>query len=189
MTAKKMTLRAWTAWLKKYNQNEKSNYETFHGNSENVVLLAKLVGTKTQLQRALGIVRNHNKKGFLSESELQLRHELHSKLWPKLEKIKAAVYEKNPAPRIGTKRPLRASRATKKKPTKQLVARRLVNKKKGYFPNPLAANTMKYVVVQRSTKGDEHICYTTNNKYSMIIAEIFQKQAATGVTFFNLKLD
>jgi len=43
----------------------------------------------------------------------------------------------NPAPRIGTAHPKRKSEATKKTPTKRLVARRKRNTDEGYFPNPL----------------------------------------------------
>jgi hypothetical protein len=43
---------------------------------------------------------------------------------------------KNPAPRLGTKRPRRVSQITKKPPTKRLVTRRKANTQAGYFPNP-----------------------------------------------------
>lgn len=93
----------------------------------------------------------------------------------------------NPAPRIGTARPKRVSQVTKKAPTKRLVSRRRVNSEPGYYPNPNVPE-VKYVVIQRSPKGDEPICYTTNNRYSMAIANLLQERAAPGVTFFDLKV-
>lgn len=45
---------------------------------------------------------------------------------------------KNPAPRIGTVRPNRASQITRTKPTKRLVSRRKRNTDEGYFPNPVS---------------------------------------------------
>lgn len=44
--------------------------------------------------------------------------------------------QKNPRPRLGTKKPTRASSATGRAPTKRLVKRRKTNTRKGYFPNP-----------------------------------------------------
>ena len=43
---------------------------------------------------------------------------------------------KNPAPRVGTKKPMRKSQVTKSPPSKQLVKRRKKNTETGYFPNP-----------------------------------------------------
>lgn len=43
---------------------------------------------------------------------------------------------KNPAPRIGTKKPNRRSQATGARPSKRLVARRKANAYEGFFPNP-----------------------------------------------------
>lgn len=59
--------------------------------------------------------------------------------------------KRNPAPRLGTKSPRRPSqrpsRFTGRSPTKRLVARRLRNRKKGYFPNPIyyVVNRRKFV--------------------------------------------
>lgn len=49
---------------------------------------------------------------------------------------KLAKRQSNPRPRIGAKRPTRASSATGKAPTKRLVKRRKANTVKGFFPNP-----------------------------------------------------
>ena len=46
--------------------------------------------------------------------------------------------KKNPAPRIGTAKPKRKSQVTGKPPTKRLVARRMANAKKEFFPNPIS---------------------------------------------------
>lgn len=54
---------------------------------------------------------------------------------------KRKTIKKNPAPRIGTKKPNRRSQATGKAPTKRLVQRRKANAKKGYFPNPTESKT------------------------------------------------
>lgn len=51
----------------------------------------------------------------------------------------SGIYEtigSNPAPRIGTRKRLRASQATGKKPTRRLIRRRSANTRKGYYPNP-----------------------------------------------------
>ncbi len=63
---------------------------------------------------------------------------------PAAKKIRAALkrgqsgkgYKTNPRPRIGKKKPLRASSATGRAPSKRLISRRKRNAKKGYFPNP-----------------------------------------------------
>lgn len=49
---------------------------------------------------------------------------------------KATARKKNPAPRIGAKKPTRKSQITKQAPSKRLVKRRKANKVEGYFPNP-----------------------------------------------------
>jgi len=49
---------------------------------------------------------------------------------------KPTAAKKNPAKRIGTAKPKRASQATGKAPTKRLVSRRKANTTPGYFPNP-----------------------------------------------------
>lgn len=68
-------------------------------------------------------------------------------------------YSDNPAPRIGTKKPLRKSQVTKKPPTKRLVTRRKKNAKKGYFPNPKALAAV-YTVTKADAKTILHACGT-----------------------------
>ena len=58
----------------------------------------------------------------------------------------------NPAPRIGTAHPKRKSEATKKTPTKRLVARRKRNTKAGYYPNPLESQVHR----TRTKKNVDH---------------------------------
>lgn len=50
--------------------------------------------------------------------------------------VKRPARKANPAKRIGTKKPTRASAATGKAPSKRLVKRRKANTAEGYFPNP-----------------------------------------------------
>lgn len=73
---------------------------------------------------------------------------------------KAPTRKTNPAPRIGTKKPLRASQITGKPPTKRLVKRRKSNKVEGYFPNPSEisaayADKLPYRVQQQYTRAKE----------------------------------
>lgn len=50
--------------------------------------------------------------------------------------VKRVTRKANPAKRIGTKKPTRASAVTGKPPSKRLVKRRKANTAEGYFPNP-----------------------------------------------------
>ena len=62
------------------------------------------------------------------------------------------MYATNPARRIGTAHPKRKSEATKKTPTKRLVARRKRNTKAGYYPNPLESQVHR----TRTKKNVDH---------------------------------
>lgn len=96
--------------------------------------------------------------------------------------VESKAVRKNPAPRKGTAKPRRVSQATKRPPTKRLVARRQANVKLGYFPNPIN-EAISHVVVQRTTH-DEHICYTTNQKTAEQICDLLHLHAPKRVLFF-----
>jgi hypothetical protein len=95
------------------------------------------------------------------------------------------LYANNPAPRIGTARPKRRSQITKKAPSKRLVARRSVNTRKGYFPNPNLAisEKAKYAVYQSSPKGVEMIAMFTDWKTADATAKLYRHHAQKGVDF------
>lgn len=56
--------------------------------------------------------------------------------------------EENPRPRIGTKRPKRASEATGQAPSKRLVKRRKSNTEVGYFPNPIKSKCRAAILAE-----------------------------------------
>jgi len=70
------------------------------------------------------------------------------------------MYATNPARRIGTAHPKRKSEATKKTPTKRLVARRKRNTKAGYYPNPIDLHAefliMLHLALARFKKAKTH---------------------------------
>lgn len=72
---------------------------------------------------------------------------------------------KNPAPRIGTRKPLRRSQVTGKAPSRRLVARRRKNARKGFFPNPKVrhAGTGRKRVT-RMTTHKEFVVQTANDE-------------------------
>jgi hypothetical protein len=103
-------------------------------------------------------------------------------------------YNPNPAPRVGTARPRRASQITKKPPTKRLVKRRVVNTKKGYFPNPVdpveglnewGGKAFKFAIVQRAIDNNASVvALIPNQKDAVIFVGLLNKHAAKGVLFY-----
>jgi hypothetical protein len=92
-------------------------------------------------------------------------------------------YAKNPAPRLGTKRPRRVSQVTKKLPTTRLVKRRKANIQPGYFPNPVAVYD-KYVVFQKAPNGKlTRVCATDVSEFASVIADLLNSKAAKGARF------
>jgi hypothetical protein len=101
---------------------------------------------------------------------------------------------KNPAPRIGTASPRRRSQITKKPPTKRLVKRRVVNTKKGYFPNPVdpveglnewGGKAFKFAIVQRPADNNASVvALIPNQKDAVIFVDLLNKHAAKGVLFY-----
>lgn len=63
-----------------YEENEDNNYH-----SENVVLLAKHFGTEEDLEKALRILKEHQRIGYLTDELNEERYELNKKLYPMLE--------------------------------------------------------------------------------------------------------
>lgn len=115
--------------------------------------------------------------------------------FPTLSKAKAQLlrqaafmYGKNPAPRIGTARPRRASQVTGKLPTKRLVARRVSNTKKGYFPNPPTHDIFHAIVVTLNKKKTI-IAISKNAIYANNIAQLLTEEKATaGAKFTVIKI-
>ena len=66
-------------WIKKFAENEDQN---FH--SENIVLIAQLVGSPEDVKKAKHVLAQHMKIGFLDEELLNIRQELNKRLWPKV---------------------------------------------------------------------------------------------------------
>lgn len=90
----------------------------------------------------------------------------------------------NPAPFIGTSRPMRRSQITKKPPSKRLVKRRKKNRNQGYFPNPLKVNEWaKYSIYQSSTKGVERVAMSRDKATAEALAALLQHHAKPGVKF------
>ena len=81
------------AWMHEYRKLEDVN-----AHSENVVRLADLVGTKADQAKARKILADQDKRGYLSQADSDLRYKIHSKLWPKLQKLMNAR-KANPAKR------------------------------------------------------------------------------------------
>lgn len=69
-------------WIRKFKENEDNN---FH--SENVIHMAKLVGTPEDVKKAEEIKREHHKIGYMDEELLDQRKEIHDRLWPKVQKM------------------------------------------------------------------------------------------------------
>ena len=92
------------------------------------------------------------------------------------------MYATNPARRIGTAHPKRKSEATKKTPTKRLVARRKRNTKAGYYPNPKPE--YPYVLMQSYKGQEENICACRNRKVAETLHSLLMAHAASGVMFY-----
>lgn len=92
------------------------------------------------------------------------------------------VRAKNPAPRVGTKRPRRVSQVTKKPPTKRLVTRRKANTKAGYFPNPIT-----YSVYANYERKKVYICNCDDLSYANAIALLLNREAGTKDRFYVVK--
>jgi len=75
----------------------------------------------------------------------------------------------NPAPRIGTAHPKRKSEATKKTPTKRLVARRKRNTKAGYYPNPIQDKIALYFNAGNDTNGNPRRLFVVVNTAGAVI--------------------
>lgn len=97
---------------------------------------------------------------------------------------KKKVVAKRPVgrPRVGTAKPTRASTATKKKPTKRLVSRRVANTKKGFFPNP--SNRYTIPVIQIAPDGHEYIvCKCEDIDIAHVVALILSSKAKKNVSY------
>lgn len=100
-------------------------------------------------------------------------------------------YAGNPAPRLGTSRPRRASQITKKAPTKRLVARRKANTQKGYFPNP-TGRVFTHYVSQTNPKSamrvPEMVCLTLDATTAAQIVDVLNAHRDPSVVFRSHKL-
>ena len=79
------------------------------------------------------------------------------------------MYATNPARRIGTAHPKRKSEATKKTPTKRLVARRKRNTKAGYYPNPIQDKIALYFNAGNDTNGNPRSLFVVVNTAGAVI--------------------
>lgn len=66
-------------WMRIYVENEDENRH-----SENVVHLAKLVGSERDVKKAEAIRDEHDKIGYMTEELLDARSEIHNRLYPKM---------------------------------------------------------------------------------------------------------
>lgn len=78
-------------WMNRYLDNEDNNLH-----SENVLHIAKLVGEPNDIKAAEEIVRNHVKRGYMSDDLLHTRKVLDDKLYPKAMARFKAWAEENP---------------------------------------------------------------------------------------------